>query len=194
MLPVRCSDTPAFILLKHFAVWSRSRRPLFILGSAFHLVCNRSRNLWPLATAGSTETWQLMKSHPIAVSPDHRGVFAALTGPMRAPIWPRPHEFEWARRWWDPPLFFLTGCMQIVLIRLSEMISTVVSGSEPKWGARVKEGWRDGNVRREGENECDAHHWNLDVLPRWQKSSEIMGALGTTKRCEKLWAAQRRHR
>lgn len=157
MWPVWCSDTPAFILLKHFAVWSRSWRPLFILGSAFHLVCNRSRNLWPLATAGSTEMWLLMKSHPIAVSPDHRGVFAALTGPVRAPIWPRPHEFE----------FFLKGCMQIILIRLSEMISTVVSQSEPKWGARVKEGWRDGNVRREGENEYDAHDRNLDVLPRW---------------------------
>lgn len=100
--------------------------------AAPHLPREPSRNVWPFATSGSAEMWPLMKSHPIAVSPDHRGVFGALTGPMRASIWPWPHEFEWAQPWRGP--------MQIALICLSGMISAVVpgSGSERKWGARVK--------------------------------------------------------
>lgn len=84
-----CSGTLRFDLYLT-AFWSPPLTP----ASLFVRV--QSRNVWPLATSGSTEMWPLMKSHPIAVSPDHRGVFGALTGPMRASIWPWPHEFEWA--------------------------------------------------------------------------------------------------
>lgn len=82
------------------------------------------------STSGSTAIRLLMKSHPITVSSDHRGVFGALTGPMRAPIWPCPHESEWAVERQD---LSLRGYMQMVLIRLSEMISSAAGGSEHNW-------------------------------------------------------------
>lgn len=94
-------------------------------------MCNLSKkksNCNPSAS-GSTAMRLLMKSHPIAVSSDHRGVFGALTGPMRVPIWPCPHESEWAAQ---RPDLSLRGDMQMLLIRLSEMISSAAGGSEHK--------------------------------------------------------------
>lgn len=88
------------------------------------------KNNYNPSGSGSTAIQLLMKSHPIAVSSDHRGVFGALTGPMRAPIWPCPHESEWAVQQQNlSPRSF----MQMVLIRLSEIISSAAGGSEHKW-------------------------------------------------------------
>lgn len=75
-------SAPALCNLVHLWPLFYSRTP------ASHLVRVPSMNVWPLANNGSTEMWPLMKSHPIAVSPDHRGVFGALTGPMRASFSP----------------------------------------------------------------------------------------------------------
>lgn len=86
--------------LKCFAALNTFLTPFFSR-ALIRCTCTtwRKKNNCNPSTSGSTAIRLLMKSHPIAVSSDHRGVFGALTGPMRAPIWPCPHESEWAVQW-----------------------------------------------------------------------------------------------
>lgn len=177
-----CDTFESFVVLNAF--WTPFQSGAWICCKC--ATCRKKSNCNPSAS-GSTAIQLLMKSHPIAVSSDHRGVFGALTGPMRAPIWPCP-SWIWMSRATARPFserLYANGSDSVVW---NDFLSSGRFWTQMRGGARERgrKKSKDRHSQPVWEDVQQAGYRNTDVAPGWQRDCRFMRMSETINGCKNI--------